>query len=354
MSVNNDKFIPLYFELLNKSFFDVSNVCFSYAKVRVTVITNLIKIIKWINNYFCDYFNFRSNYITSVLHPKIYIVADYKYFNKFNKFNSLPKSFSINKFFSKTTNDEVLCIVDKKRKNIIILSNDESDLLKYTAMRVVRDLVCVLLQNKNYVFFHCACLSKRHQALGIIGNSGSGKTTALINIIKNRDFNFLSNDKIALTVVNKRLEALGFPIAIGIRKDTLNKCIFPKKKFDLKSEKSEKIFFHPKAFTNLLNTSIEPSANIKFFIIPEYYPTLCRSKLVQLSKKKAFDFLCSQKISSAYEEQKILENFINTQNNNIKRTIRLISDRTPFYRLMHNGNFDFLITKLLKDNIGDE
>lgn len=116
-----------------------------------------------------------------------------------------------------------------------------SDLVGFIQLEFIRLLIL-----KNYYPLHGAAVAfKDRKGILIIGDTNSGKTTMAVALLRNRDFKFLCDDKIILTL-NKgdSINVLAFPEYVGIRPHTF--CLLPEL-----SSLNDDIKYHDKTLVNI-------------------------------------------------------------------------------------------------------
>ena len=86
-------------------------------------------------------------------------------------------------------------------------------------MRAIRSTIIRGIQESGCRFLHASAVSRGPKCVLIAGDKFAGKTTTMTQLLL-RGCDFLSNDKVAVSVVGTKLRAQGFPIAAGIRRGT--------------------------------------------------------------------------------------------------------------------------------------
>lgn len=88
---------------------------------------------------------------------------------------------------------------------------------QYYVFRFIRKVFLILEFGKGRKMLHSGCVEYHGDGISIIGDKFSGKTTTIINLIKDNEFSYVSNDKIILDCLNDNLRAVAIPIAMGVR-----------------------------------------------------------------------------------------------------------------------------------------
>lgn len=127
---------------------------------------------------------------------------------------------------SESEKREYMC--DFTRNAIAILEPSSiSERLQIT-IRLCRDII-KNLNKRNMLFLHGGMVAYRNKGICILGEKKSGKTSTILSFLSN-DADFIVNDDLSISVHSSgKLIGYGWPRAISIRKDTLDK-VFSKEK----------------------------------------------------------------------------------------------------------------------------
>ena len=199
---------------------------YQYQEVQCSLVTRKEENIKFCNQYFDLFFNKKEQnivqrYCVIILNENtIYqcLSNEYKGQGMWEK-----KDFIICcKKASEGKCEYVYYLILQEMNIVILITNEFQDYREYCAMRLIRQLILIGLQNNDWLFFHAACISCQEKGVGIIGNKKTGKTTSLFNLLINGEFEFVSNDKIAIKEIDGDIKIISFPISAGVRIGTLN------------------------------------------------------------------------------------------------------------------------------------
>lgn len=190
-----------YFKLNLESYYNVNKNIINSGKMNIFCVADDLK--KY-NNMFED-----SEIISYVS------ASNHEYFNK--------------KYFSE---NEVDCYYDSKdnyivfddynNKNIVIIS-DKKRTCK-NCKTVIRDQILYGMKHSDSaILIHGAGAIKDEKGFVITGNKRAGKTTTMINFLRN-DFDFCSNDLSFVKEKDGKLVFKGVPESIRIGVGTLSKC----------------------------------------------------------------------------------------------------------------------------------
>lgn len=197
-------------------------------------------------------------------------------------------------------------VVNKAERMITIVTPKKG---RFFPMRAVRTLMNLLLLEKGTIPFHAACIVKDGYGVGITGNKFAGKTTTLINALHHCRCNFLANDKVLLHEVDDVLFMYGLPISLGIRLGTISHFHRLHPLLDKGPELHDdnrgldemalqdpqtRIYVSPHQLVSTLNCSIEPYAQLRCLVNPEYSAAVTESQLIPLPKHEAKIFLATQ------------------------------------------------------------
>lgn len=85
-------------------------------------------------------------------------------------------------------------------------------------VRVLRELVLRMAENEGGICLHAACVEYQGKGIVIIGDSGSGKSTTMLNFLNN-GADFISNDR---CIIDQQLNILTWPFSCRIGSGTLS------------------------------------------------------------------------------------------------------------------------------------
>ena len=115
-------------------------------------------------------------------------------------------------------------ILDKDNNELIAFYNELNDNVIQFIEEIIISIFGIFLTKQKYFFLHAACVENNQNAVAIIGDRASGKTT-LLNVLMQNDFNFVCNSHLGIKDVNRKIEVIGAPSRVGMRVETLEKCM---------------------------------------------------------------------------------------------------------------------------------
>lgn len=278
-------------------------------------------------------------------------------------------NYNLQSYVDKILDYDTEIYIDKIKKTIFIIVNScaKAEYVKKRdkyIFRFIRKVILVLELSKGKYFLHSGCVEYNGKGIGIVGNKFSGKTTTIVNLLKDKEFSYISNDKIIIEFKDNILQAFALPIAIGIRCGTFFKVLNEKAmslppedididRLDLKryiSSWNVETFFATKS----LNYT-----HIKLFIMPNYKKDSKQISTRQLSEMEAEVFLKTQFLSADAigESHEYLtdETLLVGENNDGKRGIDGFVRKYPIYEICYNEFLteDFMrVVKGYIDNYG--
>ena len=208
-------------------------------------------------------------------------------------------------------------------KSVVYL-NDQEDIKKTNnlCLMLVTNVYARMLDNNGYYLLHCSCVAKNGKALVVCGNKNTGKTVNLINLVGN-GFSFVTNDMLAIKVIDGKLVCHGMPHHIGIRMTSpwidqpenlkyLNFAYERNFKINLENPGSDenKFYISPKRLTRLNDVTICQSAELIGILNSVYTSEVSNLRLSRLSKQYIKDLVLSQKLESLHSSKKFLEQIV--------------------------------------------
>ena len=257
-------------------------------------------------------------------------------------------------------------VIFKRQKKVIVLTPQVFAESRYFPMRAVRTLIKVLLAEQGWTFLHSACFAARGHAVAVIGAKHSGKTTTLLNLLLGTGFRFMSNDRIAVKMLGGHLEAIGFPVAIGIRYHTcraLPQLLATLQRnppgdyfrvdeyrslFSLHSRQSQRpdghesrLFLTPPELCRALRVGSTPSAPLAMFLVPTYSLSLREASAVRMEKTEASALAVGQLCAPVSEGQDLWLSLLRPAQAASQRKPAQVAEtcveRLPFYLLSQNS-----------------
>jgi hypothetical protein len=107
-----------------------------------------------------------------------------------------------------------------------------------------RLIINSLLWGIKRILLHASCVTKDGIGILIPGPAGAGKTILALYYVLRRDFYLVSDDRVFLTDIGGRIEAIGIPQHMGIHKSTLR--IFPELRCKLKRKVRDVAYLDPR------------------------------------------------------------------------------------------------------------
>jgi hypothetical protein len=108
---------------------------------------------------------------------------------------------------------------DKER--IDLLAPSDCWTTRRCLMRLVRELATIQALHQGDLFLHGAAVECRGDAIVLAGAKRSGKTTMLMNALRQGSTRYLSNDRIFIERTRDAIQARGMPTIVRVRPDSL-------------------------------------------------------------------------------------------------------------------------------------
>lgn len=158
-----------------------------------------------------------------------YIEGNWKIFPYYDNDMNLSSMFIFEYVFDNISENEKREYMCDFTRNAIAILEPSSILEKLQiTMRLCRDII-KNLNKRNMLFLHGGMIVYRDKGICILGEKKSGKTSTILSFLSNKA-DFIVNDDLSISVHNSgKLIGYGWPRAISVRKDTLDK-IFTKEK----------------------------------------------------------------------------------------------------------------------------
>lgn len=174
--------------------------------------------------------------------------------------NKINPSEHINKYYRK--NNEVIAWFPYSSDNFLLhYSYDSNKIVLYgNEMNLYRILMDFITVGSKYLPLHASCVQKGDKAIGLIGESGGGKTSLLIKLLQENCL-FVADDSLFAT------ENSITPVSdvISIRTKFPNNFQLEK---ILKGYKEEKVYIHIEEIAKLAHPSfLKTCSNIQFFFL---------------------------------------------------------------------------------------
>ncbi|WP_448127270.1 hypothetical protein [Salinicola sp. NYA28a] len=103
----------------------------------------------------------------------------------------------------------------------VTLSCEEPAFLPLAITRLATHLLRIESLNKGHCFFHGSAVSKHERSIILAGRKKSGKTTLAIEMMRNHNADFISNDNPSVKYINDTWHCIGWPRSIRIRQNMM-------------------------------------------------------------------------------------------------------------------------------------
>lgn len=219
-------------------------------------------------------------------------------------------------------------IVIQSGPHIFTIESSRTKCPERFLLRVIRELLIRSLEGRRASLLHGAAVDIGGRGAAIIGKTGSGKTTLMINILQATQGKFLANDRTML-LPGRDIKILYIPFCIRIGAGTCleNNCLrsgvskrkqaFSRYRFNSEEwldyskvrlskdwYSSKKLELTPKEFCNLLKINFIEKTSLHYILQPVLVP---ESKVFEVERiKQEADELIGSQLYTPYDE-----NFIN-------------------------------------------
>ncbi len=302
-------------ELYRKYF---SKELFSFWVEDISIKTNVPEIYRELTFFFTPFFNLnkdstlRKEHITALLisHDEYCAVnsktkylekAEFLYGGKRNSVHLFLESYKCvldgckGYYFSKIS---IYLLEDETGKKIV-LAEDANNLYRFMRRFLRNNYLYPKLIQKGYLPLHGACAIKGEKAIAFLGESGAGKTSAMLPLIEFMGYDLVSSD---LLFLSKKGEVVGTPEKMRITPITLKQY---SPKYDYLISNVEKMVFSPTFFSMVFGCKIVPKAKLDTIILPKIDVT---SKINSLNRSKSSSLDLKEYISPAVYNTDSLEN----------------------------------------------
>lgn len=286
--------------------------------------TNQLDLIHFLDELYGDYFHKKENPIFTIT----FIVKQ-----------SPPKKFHI---IDKEEKDTTNNFITQDKDGITIYFTEYNDQKKLFAKRIFTNSFLKALQKNGYIILHSAAISNDTGAILIIGDKGAGKTTTLLTLINKYNYNFISNDKIALKKLDNKYIVCGIPHSMGIIKEDLEKLQI-KNKYHFFLEQ-DKCYIEIKDIKNVFQTKVIPYSSLNKIIFTKY--TKGTKSLKTLPITEVINYLGENILDNPISKQKqYLNKLLNFKSNII--TNSFFSD-TECHSVIQGEKTDRELSSFLK------
>jgi hypothetical protein len=181
-------------------------------------------------------------------------------------------------------------------------------------VRVVRAAILVQLRDAGWAYLHAACLRRGETGLALTGPKFAGKTTLALHLLSRPGWRLVANDKLAVRPGPEGIDALGFPIRMGIRAGSLVSMPEPTattlRAAAGKEAGSERIHVPPQVVASCFGTAVAPDAPLSLVVEPRHDPAATQPRMVELDRREALALLRSQYLAdlgAIAENQRFVE-----------------------------------------------
>jgi hypothetical protein len=120
-----------------------------------------------------------------------------------------------------STQEECFLLPERDKERIDLLARSDSWTTRRCLMRLVRELATIQALHQGDLFLHGAAVECRGGAIIVAGAKRSGKTTMLMNALRQGSARYLSNDRVFIQRTEAVLLARGMPTIVRVRPDSL-------------------------------------------------------------------------------------------------------------------------------------
>lgn len=245
-----------------------------------------------------------------------------------------------------------------KELHLIYVFNDSIDFLMEDTFHAIRSLLPRVGENNNYSIFHSAGLIFKGKGVMVVGESGKGKTTTFLDLLKSGGTP-LSNDRVMINSNFKdHLVMDTWPSFINTSIGTINK--FPElhhlydtsEIHDLHElwNSKKKIPIEPSDFKRLFNKEFTISHKIDLILFPELSPKTIKSSLESISKNDMKNLLLESCYSPDDPAYFNWHNMIDLMRDDLKenssKIINTLLESVPAYKLCGGVDLTSAISKL--------
>lgn len=163
---------------------------------------------------------------------------------------------------------------DEMGKKIVFAENDKK-LFQFMRRLLRSEFLYPELIKNGYMPLHGACVIKNNRAIAFLGESGAGKTSAMLPLIEYLGYDLISSD---LLFVSKEGHVVGTPEKMRITPVTLKQY---SPKYDFLINSTEKITFSPSFFSLVFGCNIVSDARLDTIILPKINVDGKENKLVR-------------------------------------------------------------------------
>jgi hypothetical protein len=248
--------------------------------------------------------------------------------------------------------------IDLKARQLSVALPIDPRAARLSLLRTVRTLLAAELGAAGFVALHAAAFVVSDRAVLLTGPKRSGKTTVLLSTLLNSRAALMANDTVYLRRTGATIEAVGLPVAIGIRKSTIRaipelarvRAAATAAHPDNASGPGEKIVIPPHELARLLGVSTSGSATLGAIVVTRFDAQTRGAKLTPVSGHVIRDLLGTERLPVGDKYRRFLvPDDAESGSRRWSEAIERIAEATPVFRLNHGpGSLDY-IARLLRD-----
>lgn len=308
-----------------------------YNNIIIKLLSNDTKMIENIMYEFNNYYKFIEIDNESNFNNEIILLNDAEIYNKYDqniKYKENDQIIAIRKH-------KILVSYDKKQQKIYVIYEKNKDIVLQYIGEIILSIFGKNIENNGFYFLHSACASYNNNAVVIIGERASGKTTILCRLMQ-RKFDFIANSQIGIGREAGHMIAIGLPSRIGIRRETIDKYLSNIEKNKIIEIKNRdyinnlsKINLSVAEINQIFNIKTRDKANLKMIIIPIYNQNIKHIQVREISDSEIIEELLKNRRLGVYEPQKDIDKFYKT--NRVRCELTFFKD-INFFKITQNEN----------------
>ena len=185
---------------------------------NVSLFSSQDSVIDWVRTYLYTYFdNDEGTKEPQTIRPSFEVyhspcINDHS--DLIDSIVSLGKSERIRYYWNQDAtqyiNGEMSFIVSDDRNELLLKKDNRiyvfTDRLQLIT-RIVRDVFTRMAENTHKLLFQCSGVELNGRGILICSNSGSGKTSLMLNIVRNLKANLVSNDRVYYSLQSTKLDS---------------------------------------------------------------------------------------------------------------------------------------------------
>lgn len=158
-------------------------------------------------------------------------------------------------------------------KKYFIIKPSKQSFHKNETVRVFRHLLRESATYNDGILLHSATVCRDGKGILILGQSGSGKTSTLLNLLGQKNTHLVANDKTIIFCKENKLHSIGLSFSVNITQETASK--FPAihkyiKSKNLRLNDRNKFPINNSALAEIMGTEVKHATTISMVILPQY------------------------------------------------------------------------------------